>query len=496
MDPNKMRPSSAAPNVKTSVWKTPEQRNIMVKKVADFLMKEGPPSWGLDIPGLMKSVERFEEKVFTSAKDEAEYIAMISAKMKAVRPSLQSDEFHHSSSNIAGSGVQREADPEWQEQTGGVLESNAQQPKTPEIEKYEHHKRLLEYIFAIFQVNKSHITLDFKQRLDRVEKYIHTIDRPKNASEKIQTGEPNSVHLQDHQAANQFNSSQPQPNQVATISDDSSTAMQHLIKALTSISNEALMASCGDIGMVVHMNDGRSTLEPLNEPANSAIDTDLERVIVTDTQARYLTRDNFVTRGRKMNRFLNSMPAGDSSIHLNKAEKPQSNPVTTQENHTLSEEIKELNNQMIDTEVVVDKEKSFFPGVVEGNIQQNEGLTVKLIFNSVTVNLNPKSKHCFNKKDIIKPLSLHIPRSYPKCSPIILDDMPSEISNDLENLSMKAKIKLQLSLRSLDQPLSLTDIAKLWERCAREVICGYAHLHGGGTFTSKYGGWESCGDDS
>lgn len=70
-----------------------------------------------------------------------------------------------------------------------------------------------------------------------------------------------------------------------------------------------------------------------------------------------------------------------------------------QENHTLSEEIKEINKQLIDTEVVIDKNKKKFPTTIEAQIAVGgEGLTVKLFFNSVTVNLNPMSKHDFHKK--------------------------------------------------------------------------------------------------
>jgi len=65
-----------------------------------------------------------------------------------------------------------------------------------------------------------------------------------------------------------------------------------------------------------------------------------------------------------------------------------------QENYTLSEEIKEINKQLIDTEVVIHTSK-IFP---EEQIAPAEGLTVKLFFNSVTVNLNPMSKHDFHKK--------------------------------------------------------------------------------------------------
>lgn len=69
-------------------------------------------------------------------------------------------------------------------------------------------------------------------------------------------------------------------------------------------------------------------------------------------------------------------------------------------------------------------------------------------------------------------------------------------SKGLDDLSIKAKSKLKLSLQLLSEPLSLKDIAMSWDHCARETICEYAELHGGGTFTSKYGGWQDCLHDS
>lgn len=57
---------------------------------------------------------------------------------------------------------------------------------------------------------------------------------------------------------------------------------------------------------------------------------------------------------------------------------------------------------------------------------------------------------------------------------------------------MKAKSRFSISLRSLSQPMSLKEIARTWDICARAVISEYAQQTGGGTFSSKYGTWENC----
>lgn len=63
---------------------------------------------------------------------------------------------------------------------------------------------------------------------------------------------------------------------------------------------------------------------------------------------------------------------------------------------------------------------------------------------------------------------------------------------DYEDLSSKVRSRFSISLRSLSQPMSIGDIAKTWDICAREVISEYAQQSGGGSFSSKYGTWENC----
>lgn len=59
-----------------------------------------------------------------------------------------------------------------------------------------------------------------------------------------------------------------------------------------------------------------------------------------------------------------------------------------------------------------------------------------------------------------------------------------------EDLLGKAKSKLYVIMRNLLQPMSVEEIAKSWDVCAREVITDYAQQNGGGNFSSTYGTWE------
>lgn len=65
-------------------------------------------------------------------------------------------------------------------------------------------------------------------------------------------------------------------------------------------------------------------------------------------------------------------------------------------------------------------------------------------------------------------------------------------SEEHDDLSVKARVKLNLHLRNLLQPMSIGEIARAWDNCARTAISEYAVKNGGGNVFSKYGTWENC----
>lgn len=67
-----------------------------------------------------------------------------------------------------------------------------------------------------------------------------------------------------------------------------------------------------------------------------------------------------------------------------------------QENNTILEEIKVINSLLIGTKVVISEENTI-PRAVEGVAEHGEGLIVKLLFNSLTVNLNLASQYADKK---------------------------------------------------------------------------------------------------
>lgn len=65
-------------------------------------------------------------------------------------------------------------------------------------------------------------------------------------------------------------------------------------------------------------------------------------------------------------------------------------------------------------------------------------------------------------------------------------------SRESDDLSLKARSRFVIYLRSLSQPVSLGEMVKTWDACAQRVIIEYAQQTGGGTFSSRHGAWENC----
>ena len=75
---------------------------------------------------------------------------------------------------------------------------------------------------------------------------------------------------------------------------------------------------------------------------------------------------------------------------------------------------------------------------------------------------------------------------------VVIDFVYCGCSRNSDDLSTKAKSKFGIMLRGRVEPMSLGEIARAWDTCARKVISEYAEQTGGGSFSSSYGCWESC----
>ncbi|KAK4792776.1 hypothetical protein SAY86_023211 [Trapa natans] len=283
--------------------------------------------------------------------------------------------------------------------------------------------------------------------------------------------------------------------------------IERLIRAVKSASPEALSDAISDISSVVSMVDRIAGSAPGNG-SRAAIGEDLVAMTKCRTQARNFIMQDGSSSTRKIRRYISAMPLNvsysassmnDNFKRLMCAESSDVESTATscikklrsEEKHTLIEEIREINRRLIDTVVDISNEdidSTAAAAVVDGG----EGVIVKCSFNAVSLSPGLKSQYGSAQLSPIQPLRMLIPSNYPSCSPVLLDKFPVEASKEYEDLSAKAKSRFSISLRGLSQPMSLKDIARTWDNCSRAVILEYAEQTGGGSFSSKYGTWESC----
>ncbi|THG18706.1 hypothetical protein TEA_028329 [Camellia sinensis var. sinensis] len=275
--------------------------------------------------------------------------------------------------------------------------------------------------------------------------------------------------------------------------------IQQLIKVVRSMSYEALSSSVSDMESIVRMVERTAG----SIPGNSITIFGEDLVPVTNFCSQGAKLDgNSITM--KMRRYARAMPSNtvasdcitDSFIQFTDPERCDESSTATSHNKrprvevnwTLLKEIREINQQLIDTVVDISEVNSTAAtSVTEGG----KGTIVKCSFNAMTINPNMKTEPASAPVSPILPLRLLVPRNYPACSPVLLDKLPAEVSMGSEDLSVKAKSRLSIILRNVLQPMSLGEIAKNWDVCARAVISEYAEQNGGGTFSSKYGTWEN-----
>ncbi|XP_066331188.1 mediator of RNA polymerase II transcription subunit 15a-like isoform X1 [Miscanthus floridulus] len=270
------------------------------------------------------------------------------------------------------------------------------------------------------------------------------------------------------------------PTQVPTKSA-AERPLDRLLKALRTTQRESLSAAVSDIGSVVSMIDRIAGSAPGNG-SRAAVGEDLVAMTKCRLQAR-----NFITHdgsgaSKKMKRDTSAMPLNVSSAGSVNDSLKQSYSVGTPElqstatsrvkwqraevNHALMEEIQEINQQLIDTELHVSEDDAECFTTSEGG----EGTVIRCTFTAVAVSPSLKSMFASAQMSPILPLRLLVPASYPKCSPVLLDKFPDEQCSNSDDLSTKAKSKFSVLLRGLAEPMSLREIARTWDACARKVI--------------------------
>ncbi|KAI0512382.1 hypothetical protein KFK09_013021 [Dendrobium nobile] len=283
--------------------------------------------------------------------------------------------------------------------------------------------------------------------------------------------------------------------------------LERLIKAVQSMSPTALSSAVSDISSVVSMIDRIAGSAPGNG-SRAAVGEDLVAMTKCRLQARNFMSQDGGTTTKKMKRHTSAIPLNNvssagsvndyfmkfGSIDSPKLESTATSHVKRRKlevNHALKEEIREINQQLIDTVVsICDEDSNSAAAAASEGV--GEGTIIECSFNGVAFSPSLKAHFASMHMCPIGPLRLLVPSNYPKCSPLLVDKLPIEPSKEFEDLSIKAKSRFSISLRGLSQPMSLGEMAGTWDTCSRKVIVEYVQQTGGGSFSSTYGAWVNC----
>nr|CAB3481765.1 unnamed protein product [Digitaria exilis] len=453
VDPNAAAPAGGD-------WRTqlqPEARNRIVNKIMETLKKHLPVSVPEGLSELHKIAVRFEEKIYTAATNQSDYLRKISLKMLSMESQTKQ--------NPGNAQVIPNQNPP------GPASGLPPQGSNP--------------------AQSSAIPLMAQQQT-----------RQPNASTSVQGSLPS------------LGQSLPGVSQTSTLQNMPGMQMQQnamtnglvqgaqqdmyaaqrqmhlwipLLKLaiqvqLRTTPRQSLTAAVSDIGSVVSMIDRIAGSAPGNG-SRAAVGEDLVAMTKCRLQARnFITHDGSGT-SKKIKRDTSAMPLNVSSPGSVNDSFKQSYIVDTPElqstatsrvkwqkaevNHALMEEIHEINQQLIDTELHISEDDAeSFATTSEGG----EGTVIRCTFTAVAVSPSLKSMFASAQMSPILPLRLLVPASYPKCSPVLLDKFPDEQSRNSDDLSTKAKSKFGILLRGLSEPMSLREIARTWDACARKVI--------------------------
>ncbi|KAJ3692958.1 hypothetical protein LUZ60_012053 [Juncus effusus] len=289
------------------------------------------------------------------------------------------------------------------------------------------------------------------------------------------------------------------------------TPIERLAKALRAGSNREMhnliRSAISDIGSVVSMVDRIAGSAPVNG-SRAAVGDDLAAMTKCRIQAKHLPALSDQPVAKKMKRDTSALPlngngsggggngsgTGGPGSGVDGLELEGDATSRVKMNHRLMQEIKEINSRLIDTELTLAEEESVSSTASSSiaSSASSEGTVIKCIYTAVAISPGLRSHFASSQLSPILPLRLLVPSSYPKCSPIILNKLPEEQSRDFDDLSTKARSRFSASLRGFSEPLSLKEMAKMWDACAREVILEYAMKIGGGSFSSRYATWKTC----
>ncbi|XP_022983745.1 uncharacterized protein LOC111482271 [Cucurbita maxima] len=243
-----------------------------------------------------------------------------------------------------------------------------------------------------------------------------------------------------------------------------------LLKAVESMSNEALREAVLEISSVVNMNDF------ITEPWCHSKATHL---MLHDG------RGSSNSMKRKINAMaLNDMPSPCSDTAQSAPTVSKRNKLKKLSDYALLEEMRNINKQFIETVLELDLDENLNARLA------NAGTVLRCSYRAVT---DSKNSEAHPVKLPVLSVKLLVPLDYPEDYPVFLSKFNTDCGNvdeQFRELSNEATSRLRAFLRTVPECLSLEEYARAWNECARSVVSEYAQRAGGGCFSARYGTWE------
>ncbi|KAL9299166.1 putative mediator of RNA polymerase II transcription subunit 15c [Arabidopsis thaliana] len=261
--------------------------------------------------------------------------------------------------------------------------------------------------------------------------------------------------------------------------------IDRLIKAFQAASPKSLAESVSEISSVISMVDMIGESFPSSGGSRAGLGEDLSE------RTRNFTTHEETNLSKRMKRSINIvLPDMSSQIdsyeQLSSLESEVDSTTSSglkvniiAPGYALLQEIKETNGRLVET-------------VVEICDEDSSGTIVTCTYAPVALSATFKDHYKSGKIAQIQPLRLLFPMDYPYSSPIVLEEISFDTSvHKYEDLSARTRSRFSLSMKELSEPGFSKGIAQTWNDCARAKMVEYAERHGGGTFSSKYGAWET-----
>ncbi|XP_030924659.1 mediator of RNA polymerase II transcription subunit 15a-like [Quercus lobata] len=295
---------------------------------------------------------------------------------------------------------------------------------------------------------------------------------------------PSSVSVLSNSDCNQQTAAPKQP-------------LERLLKAVESVSQKALSASVQEIDMIAGTT--------IDNVSKGSVGGGLACRMRCQIQAKNYRLQNghvFVDKMKHQisymahnatllsaNEICSFKRLADDLSDLDSTARYQIKRPRIEPKNELRNEIKCINQQLVETMIDLDSTEDL------ASIETGEGTVIRCSYSAVALSQNLKLLYASSHMLPVLSLWLLVPADYPNSSPTIFDGMTVRWSHDnkeSKELSENAKLKFSVVLRILSEPISLGEMARAWEFCAREVFLENAQHIGGECFSSRYGRWENC----